>query len=413
MNDGPFYDDLETRDPAARERALFAALPAQIAHAKANAPHFAALFADVDADAVTGRAALARLPVTRKSALIAQQKADPPFGGLAALGVGDAARVFSSPGPIFEPQPHRPDHWRLARALFAAGIRKGDLVHNCFSYHFTPAGAMVEGAAHALGCPVFPGGVGNSESQARAIAHLRPAAYVGTPSFLEIIIAKAREVGADIASLTKGLVSGEALPADLRDGFSAAGGDVLQCYSTADLGLFAYESPAREGMILDEGVIVEIVTPGTGDPVAEGAVGEVVATVFTAEYPRIRFATGDLSALLPGVSPCGRTNARIAGWMGRADQTTKVKGMFVHPEQIAAVLARFGAVGKGRLVVAREAGADVMTLHCEAEGAPDGLAESLGKALQAVCRLKGRVALAAPGSLANDGKVIDDRREPT
>ena len=406
-SDSPYYDELETRDPEARERALCAALPGQIAHARAKAPYFAELFADVDPAAVTDRAALAKLPVTRKSALIARQKADPPFGGLAAVESGELARIFASPGPIYEPQSTRSDYWRFARALHAAGVRRGELLHNCFAYHFTPAGAMVESAAQAMGCAVFPGGVGNTEAQVRAIADLHPAAFVGTPSFLKIILEKGREMGADLTSLTKGLVGGEALPPSLRDELAGHGVDVLQCYATAELGLIAYESPAREGMILDEGVIVEIVTPGTGDPVADGEVGEVLVTVFTPEYPLIRFATGDLSAVLAGHSPCGRTNTRIKGWLGRADQTTKVKGMFVHPEQVAEVLARFPAITKGRLVVEQEDGADVMTLHYEAEVEVDGLAE----ALQAVCRLKGRVARAAPGSLAGDGKVIDDRRE--
>ena len=316
-NHRPYYDALETREPAVREAALFAALPGQIAHARAKAPYFAALFADLDPAAVTGRAALAKLPVTRKSALIERQKAAPPFGGLAAVESGEIARIFASPGPIYEPQSKRPDYWRFARGLHAAGVRRGDLLHNCFAYHFTPAGAMVESAAHALGCVVFPGGVGNTEAQVRAIADLKPAAFVGTPSFLKIILEKGREMGADLASLNKGLVGGEALPPSLRDELAAYGVAVLQCYATAELGLIAYESPAKEGMILDEGVIVEIVTPGTGDPVAEGEVGEVLVTVFTPEYPLIRFATGDLSAVLAGPSPCGRTNTRIVGWLGR------------------------------------------------------------------------------------------------
>ncbi len=406
MNGSLFYDDLETRDPEVREAALFAALPGQIAHAKAKAPYFAEVLGDVDADAVTSRETLATLPITRKSALIERQKSDPPFGGLAAVGPADFVRIFASPGPIYEPQGRRPDYWRFARGLYAAGVRPGELLHNCFAYHFTPAGAMVESAAEALGCPVFPGGVGNTEAQVRAIADLRPAAFVGTPSFLKIILEKAAEMDVALTSLTKGLVGGEALFPALRHELAGHGVDVLQCYATAELGLIAYESAAREGMILDEGVIVEIITPGTGDPVADGTVGEVVVTVLTPEYPLIRFATGDLSAIMAGTSPCGRSNVRIKGWMGRADQTTKVKGMFVHPEQVAEVIARFPAVTKGRLVVDVEDGGDVMTLHYEADAVVDGLAE----ALQAVCRLKGRVALAATGSLADDGKVIDDRR---
>jgi len=408
---GDFYDDLETRDPAARERALFAALPAHIAHAKAEAPHFAELFADVDADAVVDRAALAALPVTRKSELIERQRARPPFGGLAAVAPGALANIFVSPGPIYDPAARRPDYFRLARALHAAGFRAGDIVQNCFSYHLTPAGMMLESAAHALGCAVVPGGVGNTEQQLQTIAEVRPQAYVGTPSFLKILLDRGREAGLDLTSITKALVSGEALPPSLRAEIAACGVDCLQCYAIADLGLVAYESRAKEGMIVDEGVILEIVTPGSGTPVAEGAVGEVVVTVFTPEYPLIRFATGDLSAVLAGPSPCGRTNARIKGWMGRADQTTKVKGMFVHPEQVAQVLARHPEVGKGRLVVEQEDGIDVMTLHCEVAGALEGLADALGETLQTVCKLRGRVSIVPPGSLADDGKVFDDRRD--
>ena len=408
---GDFYDDLETRDPEARERALFAALPAHVAHAKAKAPHFAELFADIDADAVVDRAALARLPVTRKSALIERQRARPPFGGLAAVAPGALANIFVSPGPIYDPAAHRPDFFRLARALHAAGFRAGDILHNCFSYHLTPAGMMLESAAHALGCAVVPGGVGNTEQQLQTIADVRPQAYVGTPSFLKVLLERGSEAGLDLTSITKALVSGEALPPSLRAEIAGYGIDVLQCYAIADLGLVAYESPAKEGMIVDEGVILEIVTPGTGAPVAEGAVGEVVVTIFTPEYPLIRFATGDLSAVLAGPSPCGRTNMRIKGWMGRADQTTKVKGMFVHPEQVAQVLARHPEVSRGRLVVEQEDGRDVMTLHCEVSGAADGLTAAIIETLQAVCKLRGRVSIVPPGSLSDDGKVIDDQRD--
>lgn len=414
-----YYDDLETLDPAAREAALFAALPRHIAHAKANAPYFNDRLADIDAEAVTDRAALARLPVTRKSALGDLQKSLLPFGGLAAVQTADMKSVFSSPGPIYGPQGRSPDHWRLARALHAAGFRKGDLIHICFAFHFTPAGAMLESAAQAMGCPVFPGGVGFTEGQARAMADLRPAGYAGTPSFLKIILEKAREEGIDVSSVTKALVSGEALPQDLRDDIAGHGVAVLQCYATAELGLIAYETcgpqGVHEGMVIAESIIVEIVIPGTGDPVAEGEVGEVVVTVPTLEYPLIRFATGDLSAHLPGRSPCGRSNDRIKGWMGRADQSTKVKGLFVHPEQVAEVVASFEAVHKGRLVVERIGGGDVMTLNCEvspqSKDDSQGLADAVAKALRQQCRLKGRVVLVPIGSLANDGKVIDDRRE--
>jgi phenylacetate-coenzyme A ligase PaaK-like adenylate-forming protein len=407
-----FYDALETRDPEARERALLAALPQQIAHAKAHAPALARLLSDVDPHAITSRAALAKLPVLRKSELIERQKAEPPFGGLAAVAPGSLARVFMSPGPIWDPEGKQRDYWRLARALFAAGFRAGDLIHNCFAYHLTPAGSMLETAAHALGCAVVPGGTGQTELQLKAIEHLRPQGYVGTPSFLRIILEKGRELGADLSSLKRALVSGEAFPPALQKEIAGYGLDALQCYASADLGLIAYESPAREGMILDEGILVEIVRPGTGDPVPEGEVGEVVVTTLTPDYPLIRFATGDLSAILKGPSPCGRTNARIKGWMGRADQTTKVKGMFVHPSQVAETVKRHAEVLRARLVVSHDGQVDVMTLHAEVAGGTDeALALRLAESLQAVTKLKGKVVLQAPGSLSNDGKVIEDTRK--
>jgi phenylacetate-CoA ligase len=331
-----FYDDLETRSPELRERHLLAALALQVAHAKVTAPAYAALLADVDPRAVTSRDALAALPVVRKSELMERQHAEPPFGGLTAVPPGGLARLFMSPGPIFDPEGRRTDYWRLGRALFAAGFRAGEIIHNCFSYHLTPAGSMVEGAAQAMGCAVIPGGTGQTELQLRAIEHLKPQGYAGTPSFLRIILEKGREAGTDLRSLKKALVSGEAFPPAVQKEIAGYGIEALQCYASADLGLIAYESPAREGLILDESILVEIVRPGTGDPVADGEVGEVVVTTLTPDYPLIRFATGDLSAILAGQSPCGRTNRRIRGWMGRADQTTKVKGLFVHPHEIAA-----------------------------------------------------------------------------
>ncbi len=404
------YDTLETRDPAEREQAQFSALAQQLENAKKNAPGFAKLLKDVDSAEITGRDALARLPVLRKSELVERQKSDPPFGGLAAVPVTEACRVFASPGPIYEPEGIGEDYWRLARALFAAGVRSGDLIHNTFAYHFTPAGVMLESGARALRCPVVPAGVGQTELQVQAIAHLKPAAYVGTPSFLNIILDKAAEMKADVSCITKGLVSGEALPLSLRGQLKDRGVDVLQCYASADLGLIAYESQAREGLIIDEGVIVEIVRPGTGDPVPEGEVGEVVVTTLTPEYPLIRFGTGDLSAVLTGTSPCGRTNMRIKGWMGRADQTTKVKGMFVHPTQIAAVVDRHGEVIRARLVVESVDNQDVMTLHCEVAGKDAKLVEAIASSIREVCKLRGEVKLVAPGGLPNDGKVIDDAR---
>jgi phenylacetate-CoA ligase len=403
-----FYDSLETRSADERETQLFSALPDQVAHAKANAPFFANLLAEYDASRVRDRAALARLPVTRKSELTDFQQANAPFGGLTATATGDLYRVFASPGPIYDPEGKGADWWRIARALWAAGFRKGDLLHNCFSYHFTPGGVMFETAAHALGCPVFPAGVGNTELQARAVADLRPAGYSGTPSYLKTILEKADELGLRHDSLTKACVSGEALLPPLRAALKDLGVDVLQAYATADLGLIAYETAAKEGLVVDEGVIVEIVRPGTGDPVPEGEVGEVLVTSFNPDYPVIRFATGDLSAVLAGQSPCGRTNIRLKGWMGRADQTTKVKGMFVHPRQVAEMVKRHPDLIRARLVVEKQDDSDIMTLHVES--ARDGDADSIAETIQAVCKLKGRVQFHAPGTLPNDGKVIEDKR---
>ncbi len=412
MQSGPFYDSLETRDPEAREKALLAALPKQIAHAKAHAPAYSASLRDIDPFAITSRAALAKLPVVRKSELIERQKRAPPFGGLAAVKPGELARVFMSPGPIYDPEGKGRDYWRLARSLFAAGFRAGDLVHNCFAYHLTPAGSMLESGAHALGCAVIPGGTGQTELQVKVIEHLRPQGYVGTPSFLRIILEKGRELEADLSSLKKALVGGEAFPAALQKEIAGHGIAALQCYASADLGLIAYESSAREGLIVDEGILLEIVRPGTGDPVGEGEVGEVVVTTLTPDYPLIRFATGDLSAMLTGASPCGRTNMRIKGWMGRADQTTKVKGMFVHPTQVAEAVRPHREVLRARLVVSQESQIDVMTLHAEvAADADPAIAERLSESLHAVTKLKGKVVLATPGSLPNDGKVIEDTRK--
>ena len=404
------YDDLETRDPEAREAALLAALPGLIGHAKDNAPAFAGLLADVEPGDITSREALAQLPVLRKSDLATLQKDSLPFGGLTAVAPGALARIFSSPGPIYDPEGTVPDYWRLARALFAAGFRSGDVIHNTFSYHLTPAGSMLETGAHALGCAVIPAGGGNTEQQVQVIADVRPDGYVGTPSFLRILLEKGIEAGADLSSLKKACVSAEALPPSLREAIGELGVAVLQCYASADLGLIAYESEAIEGMIVDEGLVLEIVRPGTGAPVAPGEVGEVVATSFNRAYPLIRFATGDLSAILPGISPCGRTNARIQGWMGRADQRTKVRAMFVAPEQIADVVRRHPEILKARLVVASDDNRDAMTLHCETDGSGEDLVGAIAESLRAVTNLRGEVALVAPGTLANDGKVIDDVR---
>jgi phenylacetate-CoA ligase len=418
MNTPQHHDPLETRSRARREAELMAALPGQVAAAQ-RVPAFAEALAGIDPAAVTTREALARLPVTRKSELLARQqreRASDPFGGFSAIGwqrlrgLSGARRVFQSPGPIYEPEGTRADYWRMGRALFAAGFRPGDLIHNSFSYHLTPAGSMMETGALAVGCTVFPGGVGNTELQLQAMADLRPDGYAGTPSFLRILVEKATEAGAPPPSLTKALVSGEAFPAALRDWLAGHGIAAYQCYATADVGLIAYETAAREGLVLDEGVIVEIVRPGTGDPVPDGEVGEVVVTVLHPDYPLLRFGTGDLSAILPGACPTGRTNARIRGWLGRADQTAKVRGMFVHPSQVAEVVRRHPEVTRARLVVDGEMANDRMMLHAEAASPPAGLADALARSLREVTKLRGEVALVAVGSLPNDGKVIEDRR---
>lgn len=409
-----FYDSLENRSPAEREAALFAALPKQIAHAQQNAPAMAEQLAGIDAASITTREALATLPVIRKYELLERQqaqRAENPFGGFAAIGMGaKMARVFASPGPIYEPEGKAKDYWRMARALHAAGFRSGELAHNCFSYHFTPAGSMMETGAHALGCTVFPGGIGQTEQQVEAIRDLKPAGYIGTPSFLKIILEKAAEMGVALPSLKKAMVSGEAFPPSLRDWLAERGVQGYQSYGTADLGLIAYETSAREGLVLDEGVIVEIVRPGTGDPVPEGEVGELVVTTLNPDYPLIRFGTGDLSAVLPGQCPTGRTNTRIKGWMGRADQTTKVRGMFVHPGQVAAVAKRFPAVQKARLVVSGEMANDKMALHVECGEQTPELQQAIADAVREVTKLRADVVFCAPGSLANDGKVIEDAR---
>ena len=417
MND--FYDGLEARDPALREQALMAALPGQIRHAKASTAAFAELFAGIDAASINSRQALAGLPVTRKYELLArqqQQRASDSFGGYSAIGwsgcvrASGARRVFQSPGPIYEPEGQAADYWRMARAIFAAGVRAGELVHNSFSYHLTPAGSMMESGAHALGCAVFPGGVGNTELQLQAITELRPQAYVGTPSFLKILLDKAAETGVEISSVSKALLSGEAFTPNLRDWLAARGVAGYQCYATADIGLIAYETAAREGLVLDEGVIVEIVRPGTGDPVPQGEVGELVVTTLNPDYPLIRFGTGDLSAFMPGQCPSGRSNARIKGWLGRADQSAKVRGMFVHAAQVAEIIRRFPQAGRARLVVEGEMAQDRMTLKVEVAESAEGLAQSLAAAAREVTKLRAEVQLLAPGSLPNDGKVIEDAR---
>lgn len=406
----PHLDALETRPHADRLADQLTRLSAQLQWAHDSSPAYRALLAGIDLAAVNTLAALATLPVTRKSALIAEQAAQPPFGGYAALATGAAARVFASPGPIYEPQGLGDDFWRLSRALYAAGFRAGDVVHNTFSYHFTPGGFMLDSGARALGCAVFPAGVGQTEQQVMVMRDIGATAYTGTPSFLKIILEKADSMGVPLPALRKALVTGEALPASLRDWFTARGIAVRQCYATADLGLIAYETEPNAGLIIDEGILLEIVTPGSGDPVAEGAVGEVLVTSFNTAYPLVRFATGDLSAFAVGSSACGRTNRRIKGWMGRADQTAKIKGMFVHPEQLHALTRRYPALGRVRLVVERVNDLDVMTLLAESNHDDATLAALVGESLRELTKLKGSVTLVAPTSLPNDGKVIDDRR---
>lgn len=402
------YDVLEVRDPQQRERELFAALPDQLAYAKSNAPYFSERLAAIDVRAITTRNALATLPVTRKSDLHELQKLNMPFGGLTAVAPGRLARLFVSPGPIYDPEGRTADYWGTARTLFAAGFRSGDIIHNTFSYHLTPAGSMFETGAHALGCAVIPAGTGQTEMQVATISALRPVGYVGTPSFLKLLLEKADELQADVRSIRRALVSGEAFLPPVQALLKARGIEACQAYGTADLGMIAYESPARDGLIAGENIILEIVRPGTGDPVASGEVGEIVITTFNRDYPLLRFATGDLSAVLPGISSCGRTNMRIRGWMGRADQTTKVRGMFVHPHQVAEIVKRHPEVAKARLVVSHIDGNDAMRLLCENVAGLN--VESVAESIREITKLRGDVLAVNPGTLPNDGKVIEDIR---
>jgi len=403
------YDTIETRDPADREAAHASALADIVARALA-APGWARRLAGVDPKTISSRAALAELPLLRKSELVELQRETPPFGGFNVTAPGTMKRLLMSPGPIFEPQSEEGDSYGMARALFAAGFRPGDVVHNSFSYHLTPGAFIFESGLDALGCAVIPGGVGNTEMQVAAIAQLRPVGYAGTPDFLKVLLDTAQKAGKNVASLRRALVSAAALPASLREELDRRGVETLQCYAIAEVGVVAYESPPREGMIVNEHVLVEIVRPGTGDPLPAGEVGEVVVTSFNADYPMIRLATGDLSAVLPGLSPCGRTNMRIRGWLGRADQTTKIKGMFVHPGQVAEVARRHPALGRLRLTVGRADEQDVMTLLAECAAPAADLADAVAATLQSVTKLRGEVKFVAPGSLPNDGKVIADDR---
>jgi phenylacetate-CoA ligase len=403
------YDALEIRAADMREHEQFARLCDTLQLAM-NAPGWAQQLNGVDSRTVTTRDALAKLPVLHKSDLPQLQKDNPPFGGFNVTPPGKAKRLHMSPGPIFEPRGHAADAGGGARSLFAAGFRPGDIVHNSFSHHLTPGAYILEDGAHALGCATVPGGIGNTEQQLDAIAQLRPSGYIGTADFVKILLDAAAKIGKDVSSLKRGQVSGAALPASLRDELSSRGFEALQCYAIAEVGVLAYETPAREGLIVNENVIVEIVRPGTGDPVADGEVGEVVVTSFDPDYPMIRLATGDLSAVLTGASSCGRTNMRIKGWMGRADQTAKIKGMFVHPRQVAEVARRHPELGRLRLVVGRAGEQDTMTLLAEVATLDNALQAAIAESLQAMTKLKGAVKLVAPGSLPNDGKVIADER---
>ncbi|MDF1737169.1 MAG: AMP-binding protein [Minwuia sp.] len=404
------FDELETRDPEQRETELMAALPGQVALAKTNSSFFGKLYADIDPMAINTREALRQLPVIRKPDVQDAQNAEPPFGGLNAVPVGDMAHVYMSPGPIFEPDGAQRDHWRYARALYAAGFRRGDIVHNTLSYHLTPAGMLVETGCRAIGCAVFPGGVGNTEMQVDAIERLKPTAYAGTPSFLRILLEKADEMGRDSSSYRKASVGAEPLPPSLRQWFEDRGIQTTQGYGTADVGLIAYESLPVEGMLLDEGLILEICRPGTGEPVAEGEVGEIVVTTFNPIYPLIRYGTGDMTAILPGTSPCGRTATRIKGWMGRADQSCKVRGMFVHAKLVGEIVARHPEVAKARFVITNPDNRDQMTLKVEAEKGDAALQDAVKQSVTTVTKLRGEVEVVTPGSLPNDGIVVEDAR---
>ena len=411
-----FYDDLESRDAETRETEIVTALPGLIENAVTKAPGWAAHLDGIDPAAINSLKALASLPVLRKSALSESQAANPPFGGFAPGATGSYGRLLMSPGPIFEPEGRGDDCWRTARAFFAAGFRKGDIIQNCYSYHLSPGAFIMEAGARSLQCAVIPAGVGNTEMQIEAIARYKPTGYSGTPDYLKVLLDAAHEAGKDASSITRALVSGGALFPSLRDEYKARGIAVLQCYATAELGLIAYESDALEGqvlagMIVAEGAIVEIVKPGTGDPVANGEVGEVVVTTFNPDYPMIRLATGDLSAIMEGASPCGRTNMRINGWMGRADQAAKMKGLFIRPEQVAKIAKRHGELGRIRLEISRNEAQDVMTLKAECEEQGEEFSEQIAETLQSVTKMNGEVEIVPPGTLPNDGLIIADLRD--
>ncbi|MFK7753399.1 MAG: phenylacetate--CoA ligase family protein [Sedimentitalea sp.] len=400
-----FFDELETRSDDARAADLAQSLPKQIARAQ-QATGYGDTLAGFDAASITDAAALAALPVLRKSDLGRAQAANPPLGGFTLKPAHGFAHVFQSPGPIYEPGGIDADWWRFGRVLHAVGIGAGDIVQNCFGYHLTPAGMLFESGARAVGAAVLPAGTGQTELQVTAARDVGTTAYAGTPDYLKVILDKADEMGVHLG-ITKATVGGGALFPSLRAEYKDRGVTCLQSYGTADLGNIAYESLAVEGMIVDEHVIVEIVTPGTGTPVAPGEVGEVVVTTLNPDYPLIRFATGDLSAVMAGVSPCGRTNTRIKGWMGRADQTTKIKGMFIRPEQVAALVDKHTEITKARVVASREGEMDVMTVRIESTVDDGG---AYAKTVVDVLKMKGAVEIVAPGSLPKDGLVIEDLR---
>jgi len=404
-----FYDTRESRDPAEREAELFSRLPDVLRKALA-APAYAERLKGVDPARIKSRAALSTLPLLRKSELPALHKAAAPFGGFIASPPGSFGRLFTSPGPIFEPEGAHADPWRGARALHAAGFRAGDVVLNTFGYHLTPGGFIFDSSARALGCAVIPAGPGNTEAQFELIEAYSPVGYCGTPDFLKILLDAAKSAGRDLSSMKRAVVSGAAFPKSLQEEIKSRGIDAYQAFGTADLGLIAFETPAREGMVVNEDLIMEIVRPGTGDPVAEGEVGEIVVTTLDPDHPWIRLAIGDLTAALAGASSCGRTNMRIKGWMGRADQTTKVKGMFVRPEQIAEIASRHPELKRLRLVVTRDNEQDAMTLRCECASSSEALRAAIATTLRSVTKLGGDVELGTPGSLPNDGKVIADER---
>jgi phenylacetate-CoA ligase len=396
-----FYDDLETRSADARAASLAECLPALLMHAL-TLPGNATL-TDFDLTNITSAESLVRLPVLRKSELGAAQKLRPPFGGFSGP---DFEYAFQSPGPLYEPGRTSHDWWRFGRFLHATGIGVGDIVQNCFSYHLTPAGTMFENGARAVGAAVLPAGTGQTELQAQAAHDVGVTGYAGTPDYLKVILEKADEMGLTLA-ISKAAVGGGALFPSLRQWYLDRGIACRQCYATADLGNVAYESTAMEGLILDEGVLVEIVTPGTGNPVPFGEVGEVLVTTLNPDYPLIRFATGDLSAFMEGSSPCGRSNLRIKGWMGRADQTTKIKGMFIRPEQVAVFVAKHPEVTRARVIASRAAESDVMVVKIEGDvGRADVYAASIAETL----KLRAQIEVVAIGTLPKDGVIIEDQR---